>query len=165
MKFSNFQYLELNEQNVIKTFSQIIANPEDKDTRAVSYMEKPYISVAKPINFKTHTIPLVQIDFLFGQLKAAHDHKRVLTTGDFTIDYTGQPWTKDPKVLIIFLYLGAYAGTIDKFIIENNKPICYLDGRISGVTPPFYPTYSPKDSRFDPKHPFISQGVEYETEE
>ena len=165
MKFSNFQKLELNEQNVIKTFNQIIATPGEKGSRAVSYMDKPFLNLAKPMYFKNSVIPIVQIDYLFGQLKAAHDHKRVLSTGDFAIDYTGKPWTKDPKILVPFLYLGAYAGTIDKFVIEDKKPICYLDGRISGITPPFYPTYSPNDSKFDPKHPFIGQDVEYEIED
>ncbi len=40
MKFSSFQYLELNEQNVIKTFNQIIATPEEKDTKVKSIMRE-----------------------------------------------------------------------------------------------------------------------------
>lgn len=92
--------------------------------------------------FNTNSIidNLLNIHYLFGQLKNAHTQTRFFDFKQAVFTYQNTAWTKDTDKLLMFIQLGIVAGTITP-IDDTTKQI--------EMTTELDPTVSPDDPNFE----------------
>ena len=140
--------LELNKQNVVELLFKCKATDNSQKVVVANfYSEKstrksPPIKLDSRVLFSYNTVILYWI----GQLQAIHQHKDKLTPAAGLINYKGQPWADDNRVLFAFYYLATACLYFPRF----------EDGEKCAETPslqPYYktylkPTFAPDDPNF-----------------
>ncbi len=95
-----YRSLELNESNVISYLKSVIVNPkDDKDKPVIGFTFLPSNPKVEEIPISLSKISGTTVLYLFGQLKAVHEHKKILTLADMAINYKDERWTDNPQAV------------------------------------------------------------------
>lgn len=101
-------YLELNAHNVFSILSSCIVTPETKNVMEARTFPKDSAMqgvVLKLDEDKVRTFkPLIR--YLLGQLRNVHVNQSQMSLSMCAINYKGEQWVTDPKVLQALYYLG-----------------------------------------------------------
>lgn len=143
--------LELNQKNVMELMFKCKPTAQTKNIAKANFFsagsvkQAPIVQLDKDIVFAHSHL----INYWAGQIQAFHQQKPVMRPGEGIINYLGQPWTNDNRVLFALYYLGTSAHVMP----------CINDDGINGAIMErlhiFYnvyllnPTFSPSDPRFN----------------
>ena len=148
---NQFKPQELNEENVQAIFNRCLAEIEDRKTTTLATLFPPELGYEDDPDAQVlfQTDALLQnkknIEYLYGQLKEVHDETPVrrVSFWDFSVAYSGKPWTQEEQAVLQLLYLGVNYHLL---LIEP----CWATNDTSRVfkEKPVKPTLSPKDPAF-----------------
>ena len=164
MEPREFKSLKLNDTNVISYLKSVLGNPKDNDGTVVSCTFLPSNQKVDKIPISISKLSVITTQYLFGQLKAAHDHKKTLTFADMAVDYKNRRWTRNPQAVFALCYLGVASGVIPEFKEKNGIILIDFDEakKETGLNYSLFPSYEPTDPKFDPKHPLVGEFGEFE---
>lgn len=148
---NQFKPQELNEENVHAIFNRCLAEIEDRKTTTLATLFPPELGYEDNPDAQVlfQTDALLQnkknIEYLYGQLKEVHDETPVrrVSFWDFSVAYSGKPWTQEEQAVLQLLYLGVnyHLLLIEPFWAKNDTSRIFK-GK------PVKPTLSPKDPAF-----------------
>ena len=148
---NQFKPQELNEENVHSIFNRCLAEIEDRKTTTLATLFPPELGYEDDPDAQVlfQTDALLQnkknIEYLYGQLKEVHDETPVrrVSFWDFSVAYSGKPWTQEEQAVLQLLYLGVnyHLLLIEPFWAKNDTSRIFKEK-------PVKPTLSPKDPAF-----------------
>ena len=143
------QRLELNKQNVMKVlFDCKVTENSKKTTPPISFYSNKSARTAPKMSFDEEKLinNIGIIQYLLGQLQGVHKRKDPLTPGEGFINYKGEKWTDDSRVLYALYYLGCASSSFPHFI--DGKKYAETDNISAYYNIMLKPTYSPDDPNF-----------------
>jgi hypothetical protein len=144
IKTEGFRPLDLNETNVSAIFNECVATKDSTNLIGPNLFTKNggYSEDSKPIIFEENIIIKngKSIQYLYGQLEDAHLKHSVISPTSITVDYKGNTWTQDKRIILEFLHLG-YSITLFGIFTKTDL------GSLARSSI-FIPTLSPKDPNF-----------------
>ena len=148
---NQFKPQELNEENVQAIFNRCLAEIEDRKTTTLATLFPPELGYEDDPDAQVlfQTDALLQnkknIEYLYGQLKEVHDETPVrrVSFWDFSVAYSGKPWTQEEQAVLQLLYLGVnyHLLLIEPFWAKNDTSRIFKEK-------PVKLTLSPKDPAF-----------------
>ena len=148
---NEFSPQELNEANVQAIFNRCLAEVEDRKTTTWATLFPPELGYEDDPDAQVlfQTDALLQnkknIEYLYGQLREVHDEMsdRRVPFWDFSVAYSGKPWTQEEQAVLQLLYLGVnyHLLLIEPFWAKNDTSRVFKEK-------PVKPTLSPKDPAF-----------------
>ena len=160
---NQFKPQALNEENVPAIFNRCLAEIEDRKTTTLATLFPPELGYEDDPDAQVlfQTDALLQnkknIEYLYGQLKEVHDETPVrrVSFWDFSVAYSGKPWTQEEQAVLQLLYLGVnyHLLLIEPFWAKNDTSRIFKEK-------PVKPTLSPKD----PAYPAWSEAHKAEWE-
>ncbi len=136
---NKFSPHDLNDSNVQTLFNRVLATEKSENPIGLGlYTDDissniPFDADMLKKNYKT-------IQYIFGQVKAVHEQKRVMDITELVIKYDDTVWTTNKETLMKFMYLIISS----RFITALDKG----DNRVA-LLPTAKMTLSPSDSNFE----------------
>lgn len=114
-----FRPIDLNETNVQAVFHRCLATdntPKEKVSRSILFSRTLGYKPEDEIVFFFDRDKLLankqNIEYLFGQLKNAHEKTKCMRMGDALYQYQGRMWTDNRAHMLELLYLGCTMETV-----------------------------------------------------
>lgn len=150
MSHRNLDFLELNQKNVVALYEKCLIPEEDigknphDEIRTKIFTTESCGKDSPEVVFSAEKIDIesMNIEYMIGQLKVAHDGLSGFTLQMGFINYKNQPWTKDNTTLMALYYLGVGSRILPIFrkIKDTNQ--------IASTTNDVIPSYPPNDPDF-----------------
>ena len=143
---NQFKPQELNEENVHAIFNRCLAEIEDRKTTTLATLFPPELGYEDDPDAQVlfQTDALLQnkknIEYLYGQLIEVHDETPVrrVSFWDFSVAYSGKPWTQEEQAVLQLLYLGVnyHLLLIEPFWAKMIPPASLRKNPSSPPSPP-----------------------------
>lgn len=145
-------YLDLNQENVLRLYKECLVLKEDigknpyDEYRTRIFTTKTCGKDSPEIVFSNSKITLYsyEIAHLLGQLKVSHAEHKAFTLAMGFIDFNNQPWTKDNATLMALYYLGVASGFMPQFKkLPNSNELISTTFDVTKTYPKNHPNFVP----------------------